>query len=176
MSIDTARLRRDIAVLERARAEIEELDDGEDDVLKHIYEAACVRGFNVVVDQSSMLLLKPLAAHLTNDPLTDRHFKGLLPQVARHVRRFLIDGGRAERWLRNQDDRNDYFRIAFREAAKYGLMEAECAERWLRYLDNRDDTARNYGENFAEATLTLLPAFVDDAKTLAETIERAANE
>ena len=52
-------------------------------------------------------------------------------------------------------------------------MEPEAVERWLRYRDNRNDTAHNYGEDFAEATLKLLPAFVADAKTLAAMIEAA---
>ena len=52
-------------------------------------------------------------------------------------------------------------------------MEPEAVERWLRYRDHRNDTAHNYGENFAEATLKLLPAFVADAKALAAMIEAA---
>ena len=46
-------------------------------------------------------------------------------------------------------------------------------ERWLRYRDNRNDTAHDYGEDFAETTLKLLPAFIEDAKTLAGMIEQA---
>ena len=45
------------------------------------------------------------------------------------------------------------------------------SQRWLYYRDNRTDTAYNYGEDFAEATLRLLPAFVADAKALADMIE-----
>ena len=37
--------------------------------------------------------------------------------------------------------------------------------------DNRNDTAHDSGEDFAEATLKLLPAFVEDAKGLADMIE-----
>ena len=46
-------------------------------------------------------------------------------------------------------------------------------ERWLRYRDNRNDTAHDYGEDFAETTLKLLPAFIEDAKTLTGMIEQA---
>ena len=63
------------------------------------------------------------------------------------------------------------FRDLFRHAAKHGLIDAEAAERWLRYRDNRNDTAHDYGKDFAEATLKLLPAFIVDAKALAGTIE-----
>ena len=52
-------------------------------------------------------------------------------------------------------------------------MEPEAVERWLAYRDHRDDTAHDYGEDFAEATLKLLPAFVADARALAAMIEAA---
>ena len=67
------------------------------------------------------------------------------------------------------------FKDLFRHAAKHGLIEAEAAERWLRYRDNRNDTAHKYGEDFAEETMKLLPAFVADAKTLADAIEAAGD-
>jgi len=52
-------------------------------------------------------------------------------------------------------------------------MDAEVVERWFRYRDNRNETAHDYGEDFAEATLELLPVFIDDAKALADAIEAA---
>ena len=52
-------------------------------------------------------------------------------------------------------------------------MAPDTVERWFRYRDNRNDTAHNYGEDFAEATLKLLPAFLADAKALADMIEAA---
>lgn len=54
-------------------------------------------------------------------------------------------------------------------------MDCDAVERWLRYHDNRNDTAHNYGEDFAEATLKLLPDFIDDAKALADMINRAGD-
>ena len=63
------------------------------------------------------------------------------------------------------------FKDLFRHAARHGLMGSESVERWIRYRDNRNDTAYNHGENFAAATLELLPAFVADAKTLVTMIE-----
>ena len=65
------------------------------------------------------------------------------------------------------------FNDLFRHAARHDLMDAEAVERWLGYRENRNDTAHDYGEDFAEATFKLLPAFVDDAKALADMIERA---
>lgn len=67
------------------------------------------------------------------------------------------------------------FRDLFRHAAKHGLMDAGAAERWLHYRDNRNDPVHDRGECFSATTLKLLPAFIDDAKALADTIE-AAND
>jgi nucleotidyltransferase substrate binding protein (TIGR01987 family) len=65
------------------------------------------------------------------------------------------------------------FKDLFRNAAKHGLLEPETVERWIHYRNNRNDTAHSYGEDFAETTLRLLPAFVADAKALADAIEEA---
>ncbi len=56
--------------------------------------------------------------------------------------------------------------------ARHDLIDCAAAERWLRYRDNLDVTTRNYGEDFAEATLKLLPGFIDDARALADMMGR----
>ena len=50
-------------------------------------------------------------------------------------------------------------------------MPAEACERWLQYRDIRNASAHNYGERFAETALELIPAFVADARALADAIE-----
>ena len=138
MSIDTAFLRRCIASLERVVLEIETQEDRED-TLYDIYRAACVKEFELVLEQSGKLLRKRLAAYFASNRHADRlNFKDL-----------------------------------FRHAARHDLIELAAAERWLHYRDNRNETAHDYGEDFAEATLKLLPTFVDDAKALADMIERS---
>lgn len=140
MSIDTTFLRRCIASLERALQEIGEPEDSED-VLYDIYRAACVKEFELVLEQSGKLLRKRLAAYFaTNRQADSLNFKDL-----------------------------------FRHAAKHCLMDCDAVERWLRYRDNRNATAHDYGENFAETTLKLLPAFVEDANALASMVEQAAD-
>ena len=62
------------------------------------------------------------------------------------------------------------FKNAFRHAAKHDLISVETCERWFAYRANRNDTAHDYGEAFAETTLTLLPKFIVDARNLAEII------
>ena len=135
MSIDTTFLRRCIASLERAVQEIGRLDDSED-VLYEIYRAACVKEFELVLEQSGKLLRKRLAAYFASNRQADRlNFKDL-----------------------------------FRHAARHDLIDIDAVERWLRY---RNDTAHDYGEDFAETTLKLLPAFVEDARVLANVIEQS---
>ena len=136
MNIDTAFLRRCIASLERAMEGIErhEVDDG---FMYDIYRAACVKEFELVLEQSGKLLRKRLAAWFASNRQADRlHFKDL-----------------------------------FRHAARHDLIPPDAVERWLRYRDNRNHTAHDYGEDFAESTLRLLPAFILDAKALADVIE-----
>ena len=136
MSIDITFLRRCIGTLERAMHGIEEHRDA-DDVLYDVYRAACVKEFELVLEQSGKLLRKRLAAFFASNRQADRlAFKDL-----------------------------------FRHAAKHGLIDCDAVERWLAYRDNRNETAHDYGEEFAEATLKLLPAFVEDAKVLADIIE-----
>ena len=56
-----------------------------------------------------------------------------------------------------------YFKDIFRHAAKHGLMPIEASERWLNYRDNRNALSHDYGKELAEATLPLIPAFIEDA-------------
>ena len=136
MTIDTTFLRRCIDTLERAMDEIV-IHGTTEDFLYDIYCAACVKEFELVLEQSGKLLRKRLANFFASNRQADRlAFKDL-----------------------------------FRHAAKHGLIESDAAERWLRYRDNRNDTAHNYGEDFAEDTLKLLPSFVADARSLADMIE-----
>ena len=138
MKIDTTFLRRCIASLERAVAGIEQ-HDKDDELMRDIYRAACVKEFELVLEQSGKLLRKRLAAWFASNREADRpHFKDL-----------------------------------FRHAARHGLIDSGAAERWLLYRDNRNSTAHDYGEDFADATLKLLPDFIGDAKALADRIEQA---
>ena len=68
------------------------------------------------------------------------------------------------------------FKDLFRRAARHGLIDADAAERWLANRNNCNDTERDFGEEFGEATLKLLPAVINDAKGLADTIEAAPDD
>ena len=138
MTVDTTFLRRCIGTLEAALDGVAR-HRGTDALRYDIYRAACVKEFELVLEQGGKLLRKRLAAYFASNQQADRlAFKDL-----------------------------------FRHAAKHGLMDAEAVERWFRYRDNRNKTAHDYGEDFAEATLDLLPVFIDDARALADVIEAA---
>ena len=63
------------------------------------------------------------------------------------------------------------YKDVLRHAAKHGLLDPEAVERWFAYRDNRNNTAHDYGEGFAEETLSLMADFLSDARRL-ETILR----
>ena len=59
-----------------------------------------------------------------------------------------------------------------RLAAVHDLMTLTEVEHWFAYRDNRNNTAHDYGEQFASATLVLIPGFLQDIATLANTLDR----
>ena len=68
------------------------------------------------------------------------------------------------------------FKNTFRHASKHDLISVEACERWFGYRDNRNDTAHDYGEEFAETTLKLLPDFIEDARKLARVIAEGEDD
>ena len=63
------------------------------------------------------------------------------------------------------------FKDVFRQAHNHSLITDEETRRWLIYRDNRNRTAHNYGQAFAEETLTLVKDFLIDAKNLKKVID-----
>ena len=104
MSIDTTFLRRCIQTLELALDEISKHKDV-NDVLYDIYRAACVKEFELVLDQSGKLLRKRLAAFFASNRQADRlAFKDLFRHAAKHG---LIEADAVERWITYRDNCND---------------------------------------------------------------------
>ena len=68
------------------------------------------------------------------------------------------------------------FKGLFRHAAKHGLMDDEAAARWFEYRDSRNDTAHEYGEEFAKATLKILPTFITDTQSLIKVIDETNHD
>ncbi|WOV90291.1 MAG: nucleotidyltransferase substrate binding protein [Candidatus Zeuxoniibacter abyssi] len=105
-----------------------------DDVRYDIYRAACVKEFEIILEQSGKLLKKILRGYFATNKEADQLM----------------------------------FKDIFRYAVRHGLIETDACERWITYRDNRNNTAHDYGENFAENTLPLLPDLIDDAKALSK--------
>lgn len=63
------------------------------------------------------------------------------------------------------------FKDLFREAHKHSLLNNDEVERWFKYRDNRNNTAHDYGQKFAEETLSLMDNFLKDIYHLKEIIE-----
>ena len=65
-----------------------------------------------------------------------------------------------------------HFKDVFRQAVLRSLITTEECDRWLEYRDNRNNTSHDYGVNFAEETLVLLPQFIEDATELTKIIKQ----
>ena len=112
-----------------------------DDIEYDVFRAACVKEFELVLEQSGKLLRKRL-----------EHYFASRRQVNRLI-----------------------FKDLFRHAARHGLITQDACERWLEYRDTRNETAHDYGVALADASLELLPAFIVDARELADMIERGGD-
>lgn len=110
----------------------------EESPLYDIYRAACVKEFEIILEQSGKLLKKILKPYFSSPKQVDQ----------------LV------------------FKEIFRYAAKFNILTLEEVERWVVYRDNRNNTAHDYGEGFAETTLTLLPHFIQDAQRLCQAIKQ----
>lgn len=65
------------------------------------------------------------------------------------------------------------FKDVFRQAHNHSLITEEETNRWFKYRDNRNSTAHDYGQAFAEETLTLVKDFLMDANNLKKVIDNA---
>lgn len=138
MAINTDFLERSITMTETAYASLP--DREEEDLTYDLYRAACVKGFEITLEQSAKLLRKAIKPFFTSTRQVDR-----LP-----------------------------FKEVFRAAAKHDLISYDAAKRWLEYRDHRNSTAHEYGEQFAEALLPIMPDFIQDAKKLCQAVKNAS--
>jgi len=133
--IDTSYVERHIATLEMAHQLLLKTDPERIDY--DMYRSACVKEYEIIIEQSGKLLRKAIKPYFHSSKAVDKL----------------------------------YFKDIFRNAVLRSLITNEACERWLLYRDNRNNTAHDYGANFAEETLLLLPGFIQDAKDLAATIK-----
>ena len=65
------------------------------------------------------------------------------------------------------------FKDIFRQAHKHSLISETETQRWMKYRDNRSSIAHDYGQAFAEETLSLVKDFLVDVKNLKKVIDNA---
>ncbi len=120
MSIDTKFLRRCLGTLEYCFKELELRDP--DEIAYDVYRAACVKEFEIILEQSGKLLRKVLGAYFADNRQVDRLvFKDIFRYASKHG---LIDSDTCERWLLYRDNRND-------TSHSYGKSFAESTIRLL---------------------------------------------
>ena len=101
--IDTTYLRRCVDTLEQAFDLLGEHDA--DSTLHDVFRAACVKEFELVLEQSGKLLRKRLRPWFASNRQVDRLvFKDVFRHAAKHG---LIEFAACERWLQYRDNRND---------------------------------------------------------------------
>ncbi len=136
MIVDTEYYERCIKTLQNAYTLLSK--ENLDTIGYEIYRSACIKEFEIILEQSGKLLRKVLNPYFHSSKEVDKL----------------------------------YFKDLFRHAVLRSLITDEACQRWLEYRDNRNNTAHDYGVNFAEETLALLPAFIADSVELAEMIKQ----
>ncbi|QIW16172.1 nucleotidyltransferase [Pasteurellaceae bacterium RH1A] len=63
------------------------------------------------------------------------------------------------------------FNDLFRYAGQYELLDEGAVGRWLNYRANRNNTAHDYGVDFANETLQLLPDYLQDLRALSQKMQ-----
>lgn len=135
MKIDVEYYVRCVKTLQHAFALLDTVDT--DTIEYDMYRSACIKEYEIILEQSGKLLRKVLKPYFHSSKEVDRL----------------------------------YYKDLFRHAVLRSLITDETCERWLEYRDNRNHTAHDYGVNFAEETLALLPNFIADSFEFAEMIK-----
>ena len=139
MTIDTTYYERCIRTLDYSYSLLQR--ESADTIAYDMYRSACIKEFEIILEQSGKLLRKILNPYFHSSKEVDKlHFKDL-----------------------------------FRHAVLHSLITDEACERWMIYRDNRNNTAHDYGVDFAEETLVLLPTFISDAFALSEVIKKESD-
>lgn len=114
-SIDATFLRRCLRTLEHALTALRASDP--EAIEYDVFRAACVKEFELVLEQGGKLLRKRLAPYFASNRRADSLvFKDLFRHAARHG---LITTDACERWLEYRDSRNE-------TAHDYGEIFAEA--------------------------------------------------
>ncbi len=103
MYIDTSFLQRCVKTLEMSLKLLNESDN--ESIEYDMYRSACVKEFEIILEQSGKLLKKALKPYFHSSKEADRlYFKDIFRHAANHS---LISIEQAERWLKYRDNRNN---------------------------------------------------------------------
>jgi len=139
MIIDTTYYERCIRTLQNAYTMLK--NENSDHIEYDMYRSACIKEFEIILEQSGKLLRKVLTPYFHTSKEIDKL----------------------------------NFKEVFRHAVLRSLISDEVCMRWMEYRDNRNNTSHDYGVNFAEETMVLLPQFITDTLELAEMIKQQSN-
>lgn len=122
MNIDTTYYERCIATLDKAYSMLQNVDPVS--IEYDIYRSACIKEFEIILEQSGKLLKKALSPYFHSSIVVDRmYFK----DVFRHaVSKNIISDEECDRWFQYRDSRNN-------TAHDYG---ENFAEETLLFLTN----------------------------------------
>ncbi|CAK8719295.1 MAG: nucleotidyltransferase substrate binding protein [Candidatus Electronema sp. VV] len=102
-ALQTEYFARCIGTLERAFKALHDLSP--DDDLHDIYRAACVKEFEIILEQTGKLLKKCLKPYFATPKQVDQlNFKDIFRHAAKHG---LMELEESERWLLYRDNRNE---------------------------------------------------------------------
>ncbi len=112
--LDTTFINRCIITLEKALDHLEKSD--QEDISYDLYRSACVKEFEIILEQAGKILKKSLKPYYSSSIETDKlYFKDIFRNSAKHG---IISIEEAERWLLYRDNRNS-------TAHDYGVGFAE---------------------------------------------------
>jgi len=113
-SIDTQFLQRCIQALDRALQLLQ--NSPKDSIEYEMYRSACIKEFEIILEQSGKLLKKVLKPYFHTPKAVDRlYFKDIFRKAALHD---LLTLDQTERWCQYRDNRNN-------TAHDYGFSFAE---------------------------------------------------
>jgi nucleotidyltransferase substrate binding protein (TIGR01987 family) len=114
MNIDTTYYGRFISVLEKAHGLL--LKTNPETIDHDMYRSACVKEFEIIIEQSGKLLRKVLKSYFHSSQAVDNlNFKDIFRYAVKHG---IMDDESGERWLQYRDNRNS-------TAHNYGVKFAE---------------------------------------------------
>jgi nucleotidyltransferase substrate binding protein (TIGR01987 family) len=133
MNIDTTYFSRCIVTLEKALELLHASDAN--DILYDMYRSACVKEFEIILEQSGKLLRKMLKPYFHSSAAVDKLvFKDLFRNAVLHG---IMTTEECERWLKYRDNRNS-------TTHDYGI---EFAEKTLIFLPQFVIDARQLSES-----------------------------